>query len=82
MFYVTQSQILTRLMHSNSLWQRGLAHWKIIRVMREVECASMFNNSSPDDWNCLKFRLEDAKVHQVILQRSKIFVSNWKCVIK
>ena len=60
----------------------GLTHWKIRSVIiREVECASYCNNSSPDDPSCLKFRLEDAKVHQVILHRSKICVSNRKHVL-
>ena len=59
----------------------GLTHWKIRSVIREVECASLCNNSSPDDRSCLKFRLEDAKVHQVILHRSKICVSNRKRVL-
>ena len=47
-----------------------------------MECASYCNNSPPDDRSCLKFRLEDAKVHQVILHRSKICVSNRKRVLK
>ena len=51
-------------------------------MIREVECASVCNNSSPDDCSCLKFRLEDAKVHHVILHGSDICVSNRKRVLK
>ena len=51
----------------------GLTHWKIRRVIGEVECASLCNNSSPDYCSCLEFRLEDTKVHQIILQSLKIF---------
>ena len=59
----------------------GLTHWKIRSVIREVECASVCNNSSPKDRSCLKFRLEDTKVHPVILHGSKICVSNQKRVL-
>ena len=67
--------------HKIHIGSSGLTHWKI-SVIREVECASYCNNSSPDDRSCLKFRLEDAKVHQVILHRSKVCVSNRKRVLK
>ena len=46
-----------------------------------MECASLCNNSLPDDCSCLKFCLGDAKVHQIILQRSKICMLNGKRVL-
>ena len=59
----------------------GLNHWKIEIVIREAECASLCSNSSPDSCSCLKFCLNGDKVHQVILQRSKYCMSNWKSVL-
>ena len=60
----------------------GLTHWKIRSVIREVECASLCNNLSPDDCSCLKICLEDAKVHQVILHGSKLCILKQKRVHK
>ena len=59
-----------------------MTHWKIRSVIREVESASLCNNSAPDDSSCLKIRLEDAKVHQVILLKSKICMLSQKRVLK
>ena len=50
-------------------------------MIREVESASLCNNSAPDDSSCLKIRLEDAKVHQVILFKSKICMLSQKRVL-
>ena len=50
-------------------------------MIREVESASLCNNSAPDDSSCLKIRLEDAKVHQVILLKSKICMLSQKRVL-
>ena len=57
-------------------------HWKIRSLRSEVECASSCNNSWPDDSSCLKIRLKDSKVHQIILHRSKICTLNRKRVLK
>ena len=67
--------------HKIHFGSSGLTHRKIIGVIREVECASLCNNSSPDHSRCLKFRSEDAKVRRVILHRSKICVSTRKRVL-
>ena len=64
------------------LGSSGLTLWKIRSMIHEVECASLCNKSSHDDCSCLKFRLTDAKVHQVILHRSKICGSKLKRVLK
>ena len=74
--------MLTDPMHTYHFGSSGLTHWKIRSVIREVEYASLCNNSSPDDCSCLKFFLEDAKVHRVILHRSKICMLNRKRVLK
>ena len=71
MLYVTQSLMLTRLMHTNSHWQQWVDSLEIKSVIRDMECASLCNNSSPDYCSCLKFCLEDTKVHQIILHCSK-----------
>ena len=55
---------------------------KIRSVIREVEYASLCNNSSPNDSSCLKFHLEDTKGLLVILHRSKICILNRKRVLK
>ena len=47
--------MLTNPMHTNYFGSSGLTHWKISSVIREVEYASLCNNSSPDDCSCLKF---------------------------
>ena len=67
--------------HKIHLGSSGLTHWKIMGVICEVECASLCNNSSPDHSICLKSPLEVAKLHQVILHRSKICVSTRKRVL-
>ena len=83
MLYVTQSLMLLHAMHTTQIHfgSSGMTHWKIRSVICEVECASLCNNSLPDDYCCLKFCLDDAKVHQIILQRSKICMLNGKRVL-
>ena len=68
----------------SSFFALGIALFTLATVgwLIELECASLGNNYSPDDCTCLKSCLEDAKVHQVILQRSKIYMLSQKRVLK